>query len=90
MMFSLEGMMSYNALAVVFIIGVIFVAQFFVPGAYDWTNNTISELASQGYSGRWIMQLGFIGFGVFLFTTVQQKKIIKVLTLFTNQYLLAA
>ena len=58
--------MSYNVLAVVFIIAVIVVAQLFVPGVYDWTNNTISELASQGYGNRWIMQLGFIGFGVLL------------------------
>lgn len=58
--------MSYNLLAVVFIILIIVAAQFFVSGAYDWTNNTISELASQGYRNRWIMQLGFIGFGILL------------------------
>jgi hypothetical membrane protein len=36
------------------------------PSNYDCKENTISELASQKYSYKWIMQIGLIGFG-FLF-----------------------
>ncbi len=53
-------------LAVLYFIAVIVLAHFFVPPIYDWTQNTISDLASQGHAYKWIMQAGFIGFGSFL------------------------
>lgn len=53
-------------LAVLYFIAVIVLAHFFVPPIYDWTQNTISDLASQGHTYKWIMQAGFIGFGSFL------------------------
>lgn len=46
--------------------GIIFIAHFFDQSGYDWTQNTISELASQDHKNKWIMQAGFIGFGLFL------------------------
>ena len=49
--------------AVVYWILIIFVAHFFPPPGYDWTQNTISDLASQGHRYKWIMQLGLSGFG---------------------------
>jgi len=52
--------------AVVYFIAVILIAHFFVPPGYDWTQNTISDLASQGHVNKWIMQAGFIGFGAVL------------------------
>ena len=52
--------------AVVYFIAVIVIAHFFVPSGYDWTQNTISDLASQGHINKWIMQAGFIGFGAVL------------------------
>lgn len=52
--------------AVVYFIAVIVIAHFFVPPGYDWTQNTISDLASQGHVNKWIMQAGFIGFGAVL------------------------
>jgi hypothetical membrane protein len=58
------------SVAVAYFIAIIVLAHFFVPPAYDWTQNiiqnTISDLASQGHTYKWIMQAGFIGFGLFL------------------------
>jgi len=53
-------------IAVLYFIAVIVIAHFFVPPTYDWTQNTISDLGSQGHFHKWIMQLGFIGFGLIL------------------------
>jgi hypothetical membrane protein len=52
--------------AVAYFVVVIVLAHFFVPPAYSWTQNTISDLASQGHTYKWIMQAGFIGFGSLL------------------------
>jgi hypothetical protein len=52
--------------SVTFIFAVILAAHFIAPKEYNWRENTISELASQKYKYRFIMQLGFIGFGVLL------------------------
>ncbi len=53
-------------IAILYFIAVIILAHFFVPPIYDWTQNTISDLASQGHNYKWIMQAGFIGFGSLL------------------------
>ena len=55
--------MRYNAIAVIFIFIIIIIAHLVVDAPYSWTENTISELASQAYKYAWIMRLGFIGFG---------------------------
>lgn len=52
--------------AVAYFISVIIFAHFFVPPAYDWAQNTVSDLASQEHTYKWIMQIGFIGFGLLL------------------------
>ena len=54
------------ALAVIYFVAFILIAHFFVPPTYVWTQNTISDLASQGHTFKWIMQAGFIGFGLIL------------------------
>lgn len=54
------------SLAVIYFAFVILVAHFFAPPGYVWTQNTISDLASQGHVNKWIMQAGFIGFGAML------------------------
>lgn len=53
-------------IAVAYFVAVIVLAHFFIPPIYDWTQNTISDLASQGHAYKWIMQAGFIGFGLLL------------------------
>jgi hypothetical membrane protein len=53
-------------IAVAYFIAVILLAHFFAPPIYDWTQNTVSDLASQGHTYKWIMQTGFIGFGLLL------------------------
>ena len=58
--------MFFTTLSVVFVILSIIIAHLVMPSEYVWANNTISELASQGLSYRWIMQIGFIGFGLLL------------------------
>jgi hypothetical membrane protein len=55
--------LRYYTLAVAWILVVILIAHLLVPPPYQWTQNTISELAAQGYSLAWIMRLGFTGFG---------------------------
>jgi hypothetical membrane protein len=52
--------------AIVYFATAIVVAHFFAPSGYDWTRNTISDLGSQGHGRKWIMQAGFIGFGILL------------------------
>jgi hypothetical membrane protein len=54
------------AIAVIYFVAIIVIAHFFVPPNYDWTQNTISDLGSQGHVYKWIMQAGFIGFGLIL------------------------
>jgi hypothetical membrane protein len=54
------------SIAVAYFIAIIVLAHFFVPPLYDWTQNTVSDLASQGHTYKWIMQTGFIGFGLLL------------------------
>jgi hypothetical protein len=70
---AIEGIMPFTSIAIGLIIANILLAQFLAPQSYDWTSNTVSELASQGYSGKWIMQLGFIGFGIFLSAGIGTK-----------------
>ena len=52
--------------AIVYFLIVIILANFFAPSGYQWTRNSISELGSQGHTHKWIMQAGFIGFGILL------------------------
>ncbi len=58
--------MRYTLPAVLYFITVIIIAHFFAPPGYVWTRNTISDLGSQGHVNNWIMQAGFIGFGILL------------------------
>ncbi len=53
-------------ISIIYFIAVIIIAHFFAPPGYVWTRHTISELASQGHANKWIMQTGFIGFGLLL------------------------
>src|SRR3989304_4530369 len=57
-------------LAVTYWIAVIIIAHFFAPPGYVWTQNTISELASQGHRYKWIMQAGLSGFGALIILAV--------------------
>ncbi|MCP4603329.1 MAG: DUF998 domain-containing protein [Proteobacteria bacterium] len=52
--------------SVFYFVAVIIIAHFFMPPEYHWTRNTVSDLAAQGLKHQWIMQLGFIGFGLVL------------------------
>ena len=61
---------------VLYFIVVIFVAHFYAPPGYLWQQNTISDLGSQGHPNKWIMQAGFIGFGVLLAGGITWKSII--------------
>jgi len=57
-------------LAVTYWIAIILIAHFFTPPGYVWTQNTISELASQGHTYKWIMQAGLSGFGALIMLAV--------------------
>ena len=55
--------------AVSVFVSFIILAHFQAPASYSWMKNTISELASQGYEHKWLMQLGLISFGLlFIFS----------------------
>jgi hypothetical membrane protein len=52
--------------SVIYFVAVIVIAHFFAPSTYRWTHNTVSDLAAQGLKYQWLMQAGFIGFGLLL------------------------
>lgn len=58
------------AIAVTYWLAIIVIAHFFAPPGYVWTQNTISELASQGHTYKWIMQAGLSGFGALIMLAV--------------------
>jgi hypothetical membrane protein len=60
-------------LSVFYFVAVILLAQWLAPGEYRWTQNTVSELASQGVKNQWLMRAGFIGFGMLLTLGYIQK-----------------
>lgn len=57
---------NYNIIAVAVFILAIVIAHFFATHNYNWTKNTISDLGSQNYPFKSIMQFGFLGFGLIL------------------------
>jgi len=57
---------NYNILSTALFVLAIVVAHIFSTNNYDWTKNTISDLGSQGYARKYIMQFGFLAFGLFL------------------------
>ena len=57
---------NYNILSTALFILAIVVAHIFSTNNYDWTKNTISDLGSQGYDRKLIMQFGFLVFGLIL------------------------
>lgn len=71
----MDVLTKYNWTSVLIFVLFIIVAHFFTSAPYDWKNNTISELAAQNYSYRWIMKIGFILFGVILSVGIINKLI---------------
>jgi hypothetical protein len=57
---------NYNIISTALFVFAIVVAHIFSTNNYDWTKNTISDLGSQGYDRKLIMQFGFLGFGLIL------------------------
>ena len=58
--------MKLTHVSVIYFVVVIVIAHFFVPREYNWTKNTISDVAAQGLKNQWIMKVGFVGFGLLL------------------------
>ena len=63
----------YPILSVGYIGLIITAAHLAAERNYSWTRNTISDLGAQGYSRRWIMRLGFIGFGLIMISGIAIK-----------------
>jgi hypothetical membrane protein len=57
---------NYNILGTALFVLAIVVAHIFSTYNYEWTKNTISDLGSQGYDRKVIMQFGFLAFGLTL------------------------
>jgi hypothetical membrane protein len=57
---------NYNIISTTLFVLFIIVAHIFSTDNYDWTKNTISDLAAQGYGRKLIMQIGFLTFGITL------------------------
>ncbi len=55
---------NYNNISTALFVLTIVVAHVFSTNNYDWTKNTISDLGSQGYDRKLIMQFGFLAFGL--------------------------
>lgn len=61
---------NYNTISTALFVLAIVLAHIFSTNNYDWTKNTISDLGSQGYDRKLIMQLGFVTFGLTLSTGI--------------------
>jgi hypothetical membrane protein len=61
---------NYNIISTALFVVVIVVAHIFSTNNYEWTKNTISDLGSQGYNRKHIMQFGFLVFGLTLSTGI--------------------
>jgi hypothetical membrane protein len=57
---------NYSIISVTIFVLAIVAAHIFSTHNYDWSKNTISDLGSQGYHRKVIMQLGFLVFGLTL------------------------
>ena len=57
---------NYTTLATVVFVLAIMLAHLISTNNFDWTKNTISDLGSQGYDRKLIMQIGFLAFGLIL------------------------
>lgn len=57
---------NYNIISTILFVVFIIVAHIFSTANYDWTKNTISDLGAQGYDRKYIMQIGFLAFGLTL------------------------
>ena len=77
------GLQKYNVIAVAVFIGIIIIAHLSANGSYSWKTNTVSELAAQGYERKWIMQIGFVLFGLILIFGIIYKINYKQLTMKT-------
>lgn len=55
---------SYNVAATAIFVLAIAIAHVYSASNYAWKKNTISDLDSQGYDRKLIMQLGFLAFGL--------------------------
>ncbi|MBK8089107.1 MAG: DUF998 domain-containing protein [Chitinophagaceae bacterium] len=66
---------QYNSLAAIIFALLIIAAHLVAPATYDMVKNTISDLGSQGYEYKAIMQTGFILFGVILMMGISLNEI---------------
>jgi Protein of unknown function (DUF998) len=57
---------NYNIISTALFVLSIMVAHISSTNNYEWTKNTISDLGSQGYDRKYIMQFGFLAFGLTL------------------------
>lgn len=57
---------NYKLLSTVLFIISIVIAHLFSTMGYNWTKNTISDLGAQGYPRKFIIQAGFLSFGITL------------------------
>ncbi|MBN2479403.1 MAG: DUF998 domain-containing protein [Parachlamydiales bacterium] len=58
--------MNIITFSVVFFVLVVFLSHLIVPRSYHWEKETISDLAARSNKHKWMMQLGFLGFGFLL------------------------
>ncbi|MFW9789185.1 MAG: DUF998 domain-containing protein [Candidatus Thorarchaeota archaeon] len=68
---------NYSIIAIVFFLVIAVISHLLTPSTYNWKENSISELAAQKYSNRWIMQLGLFGFGVILGSGIVMKLVLS-------------
>jgi Protein of unknown function (DUF998) len=55
---------NYNSHSTFIFVFFIIIAHVFATNNYDFSKNTISDLGAQAYDRKWIMQIGFLLFGI--------------------------
>ncbi len=55
---------NYNSLSTLIFVFFIILAHVFATNNFDFSKNTISDLGAQAYDRKWIMQIGFLLFGI--------------------------
>lgn len=64
---------NYHIIATAIFVLVILAAHLFSANNYQWTQNTISDLGSQRYERKFIMQFGFLAFGLTIAAGIMLK-----------------
>lgn len=67
--------LHYPLIASLLFITIIVIGHIIATNNYNWTQHTISHLGSQEYKNKWVMQFGFLIFGLIVVTGITLNSI---------------